>query len=78
MINLIFIALIALAVFLLYLAIKANKKHQNFIELETAALKQLQINNLEPKNYGLLFYRNNVLRNSKNTTGLSGNSSSAA
>ena len=78
MINLIFIALIAIASLLLLLEMRANKKHQKFIKKETAALKQLRNYNLEPKNYGLLFYRNNVLKNSRLSTNLQGNSSSAA
>lgn len=78
MINIIFIALIGAATFLLFLAMKANKKHQKFIELETAALKQLRINNLQPKNYGLLFYRNNMLTKPKIASDFKGNSSSAA
>lgn len=78
MINIVFLALIAIASFLLFLELKANKKHQKLIKQETAALELLKNSNLEPKNYGLLYYRNNKLTNSPHLSNYPGKSSSAA
>jgi hypothetical protein len=78
MINIVFIALIAIASFLLFLEMKVNKKQQKLIEQETADLKQLKNSNLKNKNYGLLYYRNNKQTNSSLSPNYPGKSSSAA